>query len=92
MPLEVWLWIYGEIQLATKLWIPLSTLKKIFLVEAHEYSKNRRKLTEDEKKFWGIPTYDGLFDKRNKFAKKSGEYIANKYWKDYWFNFDANRN
>jgi len=91
MPLEVGLGIYWEKQLADKLWISPITLKKIFSVEVHEYCKSKRKLTFDEKKYWGTPTFNGAFDQRNKFAKKSWEYLARKYGRELWFSFDPNR-
>ncbi len=91
MPLKVGLWIYWEKQLADKLWISLVALRKIFTVEAYEYSQNKRKLTVDEKKYWGTPTFNGTFDKRNKFAKPSWEYLARKYGRELWFDFNPSR-
>ncbi len=79
MPLGKWLWIWGEVQFASKIWITISQLKKIFKVESERFAETHRKISSDEKLYWWTPTYNWFFDKRNKFTEESLIYILSKY-------------
>jgi len=89
------LWTYSTSQLATKLWLSMTNLNKIFKLESTNYvkqrNKNNLKVTADMKIYWGTPIFDGMIDKRNKFRPESWQYLARKYWSEYGFSFDENK-
>lgn len=89
------LWTYWLQQLARKLGLTSKRLNTILEIEAKSYvawrKRNKRPVTSDMLKYGNTPIFDWFHDKRNKFRDDSAKYLADKYWKEYKFDFDKNR-